>query len=177
MNRRKSYSAAGLTYPDQGLTRLGRAPEGYRVARHRVAVGSGKQAFARLAGGILAWDLHRVAGLRVDPSTPRAAEGEDVVSRFGVGPLRLAARCRVVWAVEEPDRAGFGYGTLPGHPASGEESFLAVLAADGRVYLELFAYSRPSNWFYRAGAPVTVAVQKFVTRRYLAAARKLAAGT
>jgi uncharacterized protein (UPF0548 family) len=52
-----------------------------------------------------------------------------------------------------------------------------VLAPDGRVYLELFAYSRPSNWFYRAGAPVTVAVQKFVTRRYLAAARKLAAGT
>ncbi|WP_336716033.1 DUF1990 family protein [Arthrobacter sp. USHLN218] len=174
---RKSYSAAELTYPDQRLTRLGRAPEGYRVVRHRVAVGSGREDFARLADGILAWNLHRVAGLRVDPSTPRAAEGVDVVSRFGFGPLRLAAPCRVVWAAEEPDRAGFGYGTLPGHPASGEESFLAVLGADGQVYLELFAYSRPSNWFYRAGAPVTVAVQEFVTRRYLAAARKLAAGT
>ncbi|GLB68018.1 DUF1990 family protein [Arthrobacter mangrovi] len=177
MNGRKSYSAARLTYPDQGLTRLDRAPSGYRVVRHREAVGSGEEAFARLADGILGWNLHRGAGLRVDPATSRAAEGVDVVSRFGVGPLRLAAPCRVVWAVEEPDRAGFGYGTLPGHPASGEESFLAVLGSNGQVYLELFAFSRPSNWFYRAGAPVTVAVQEFVTRRYLAAARKLAAGS
>nr|WP_237740679.1 DUF1990 family protein [Arthrobacter crystallopoietes] len=62
------------------------------------------------------------------------------------------------------------------HPASGEESFLAVLEPDGQVYLELFAFSRPSTWFYRAGSPVTVAAQKLVTRRYLAAARKLAEG-
>jgi uncharacterized protein (UPF0548 family) len=30
----------------------------------------------------------------------------------------------VVWTVDEPNRIGFGYGTLQGHPESGEESFV-----------------------------------------------------
>jgi uncharacterized protein (UPF0548 family) len=104
---------------------------------------------------------------------------------FGVGDLRLKAPCEVVW-VEEPQdntdddgarRAGFGYATLPGHPECGEESFAAVLGADGSVFFELHAYSRHANWFYRLGAPVARFCQELVTRRYLAAARQLGATT
>lgn len=111
----------------------------------------------------------------------RASTGSTVVPGFGVDRLRLPAPCRVVW-VEElvPDddggaqRAGFGYGTLPGHPERGEEAFLAVLAADGTVFFELFAFSRHANWFYILGAPVARCCQWLVTQRYLAAARRLA---
>ena len=168
---------AELTYPEHGLTQNGRAPEGYRVARERVAVGDGPDAFTRLGEGILGWELHQLAGLSVRAQAPRAAQGVHVVSGFGFGRLRLAAPCRVVWVEESTTRAGFGYGTLPGHPASGEESFVAVLEPDGQVYFELFAFSRPSNWFYRLGGPVTKGVQQLVTRRYLAAAQKLASGS
>ncbi|NKX51519.1 DUF1990 domain-containing protein, partial [Arthrobacter deserti] len=92
------------------------------------------------------------------------------------GPFRLRIPCQVVWAEEGSARTGFGYGTLPGHPERGEESFTAVLGPGNTVLFELFAFSRHANWFYTAGAPVAAACQKLVTRRYLAAARALASG-
>ncbi|MCW2130958.1 DUF1990 family protein [Arthrobacter sp. VKM Ac-2550] len=167
---------AELTYAEHGWTQSSRAPAGYRVARHRVVVGEGRDAFSRLAGGILGWELHRLAGLNVRAQAPRAGEGVHVVPGFGFGRLRLAAPCRVVWVEEGTTRAGFGYGTLPGHPETGEECFVAVLEPDGQVYFELFAFSRHSNWFYKLGGLVASACQRLVTRRYLAAARKLASG-
>jgi uncharacterized protein (UPF0548 family) len=170
-----------LTYTEHGWSQQHRAPDGYRVERQRIAVGSGEQAYAALAGGIMGWQLHRLAGLRVDPATPRAAPGVGVVAGFGAGRFRLPIPCRVVWAEEDRRteayrRTGFGYGTLPGHPESGEESFAAVLEPDGRVWFDLFAFSRHANWFYRAGGPVATACQRLATRRYLAAARALASG-
>ncbi|WP_372698950.1 DUF1990 family protein [Arthrobacter sp. JSM 101049] len=171
---------ADLTYPDPGLTKLGHAPGGYRTVRRRVRAGTGEGDFRRLADGILAWELHRGAGLDVPSNTPRAAPGIRVVSRMGIGPVRIPAPCRVLWSVEPdgagPRRAGFGYGTLAGHPVAGEESFTAVLEGDGSVWFELLAYSRPANVVMRAAAPVTERTQMFITRGYLRSAAGLADG-
>ncbi len=170
---------SGFTYTEWGFTRDGSWPEGYRRVHHRIVVGVGWEAYRRLADGILTWGLQRGAGLQV--GAVRAAVGIRVVSRVRLGPLHLDAPCRVVW-VEEPDgegrpqRAGFAYGTLPGHPEQGEEAFIAELTADGLVHVEIRAFSRHANWFYRAGAPVAVLSQWLITRRYLAAARRLAQG-
>ena len=38
----------------------------------------------------------------------------------------LQAPCRVVYVIDEPDIRGFAYGTLPGHPESGEERFVGA---------------------------------------------------
>ncbi len=65
------------------------------------------------------WGMLRGAGVRVEASTEVAAVGSEVL--VGFGPLR--APCRVVYVIDEPDRRGFAYGTLPGHPESGEELF------------------------------------------------------
>jgi uncharacterized protein (UPF0548 family) len=170
-----------LTYAGHGWTRQHRAPEGYRSVRHRIRVGHGEPAYAALAAGIMGWQLHRLAGLRVDRATPRAAPGVRVTAGFGAGRFRLPVPCQVVWAEEDlrpagARRTGFGYGTLPGHPESGEESFTAVLEPDGTVWFELFAFSRHANWFYTLGGPVASACQRLVTRRYLAAARRLGSG-
>jgi uncharacterized protein (UPF0548 family) len=43
--------------------------------------------------------------------------GTDVLAHLG--PIRVP--CRVVYVLDEPERRGFAYGTLPGHPESGEE--------------------------------------------------------
>lgn len=167
------------TYPDTGLTQWGRWPAGFRPLRHRIEVGHGRDSFNRLAGAILGWDLHRGAGLTVRAEGDRAVVGSVVVSGFGVGRLRIPAPCAVVWVEDMDDdggafRAGFGYGTLKGHPETGEEAFIAELAADGTVYFELRAFSRHANRFYRLGWPVARTCQWIVTRRYLAAARRLA---
>ena len=184
-----------LTYPDPGHTRrpypqplTDRWPDGYRLVlrRERLEIPDPAAGFLRLANGILDWDLHRRAGLRVARSTPRAAPGVEMASGVGAGPLRYYAPCRVLWA-EEPaldddgapvlgQRAGFGYGTLKGHPEQGEEGFYAELDGDGKLSFRVAAYSRPANRVMAAGDFANRRVQAFFTRRYLTAAYRLAAG-
>lgn len=170
----------GMDYPGIGGTRNGEAPEGYARVLEEIHLGSGLPLYRRVADGILGWELQRRAGLRVRADSPRAVPGARVVSGFGVGPFRLNAPCEVVWAQEPaaeglPQSAGFGYGTLPGHPARGEESFEAVIDAAGEVFLRVRAFSKPANWFYAAGGLVTRAAQRYVTSRYIEGARTLAA--
>jgi uncharacterized protein (UPF0548 family) len=51
--------------------------------------------------------------------------------------------CRVVDVVDEPDRFGFAYGTLPVHPDQGEESFTVALLPDGGVVFEIIRCDEP----------------------------------
>lgn len=82
----------------------------------------------------------------------------------------MTAPCRVVFIIDEANRRGFAYGTLPGHPVSGEELFL--VSYDSRteeVVAAVTAFSRHATWWSRLGAPVTLAAQRLVTARYLRA--------
>lgn len=169
-----------LGYPGVGGTEYGNAPEGYDRVLEEARLGTGLDLYRRVADGILAWELQRRAGLRVRADSPRVVAGAHVVSGFGVGPFRLPAPCQVVWVHEPapdgvPQSAGFGYGTLPGHPARGEEAFEVDINSKGEVWLKIRAFSRPSNWFYAAGGLVTRAAQRYVTSRYIEGARSLAA--
>lgn len=178
--RDRGAVSGSLNYPGIGGTREGTAPGGYSTVLEEVHIGTGVALYRRLADGILCWELHKRAGLRVRAEVPRAAVHTRVVSGFGVGPFRLPAPCEVVWVREPstgeiPQSAGFGYGTLPGHPARGEESFEAVIDARQDVFLRIRAFSRPANWFYATGGVVTRAAQRYVTSRYIEGARKIAA--
>lgn len=185
--------SSNLDYPQLGLTRLAALtaaqdipwPKGFSHVDKTTTVGSGPETFAALAEGILTWEIQRRAGLTVK-APPRATVGARVVSGFGVGQLRLPVPCEVVWALEpqrlETDEgsavtvAGFGYGTLPGHPALGEEAFLALMRPDGAVHFRLLAFSRPAGLIYTLGSPVTKLAQAGVTRSYQQAARALSGG-
>jgi len=61
--------------------------------------------------------------------------------------------------IDEPNRAGFGYGTLHGHQESGEEAFLVERDAQGRVWLRVTAFSRPVRWPAVLAGPIAVAAQ------------------
>ncbi|MFL6182321.1 MAG: DUF1990 family protein [Actinomycetes bacterium] len=65
--------------------------------------------------------------------------------------------------------AGFSYGTLQGHPESGEEAFVIRLLEDGAVIGSVAAFSRPARWFTRLAPPASRAVQREIARRYLRA--------
>jgi uncharacterized protein (UPF0548 family) len=152
-----------LTYPEVGAT-AGELPAGYHHLRRSRNLGPAD--LDELAERLFAWEVQRLSGLTVDG--PRVAQGVDVVVGFGLGPVRIPAPCRVVYVVTEPDRRGFAYGTLPGHPESGEEAFL--LSRNGNdITFEIVAFSRPARWFSRLGAPVARRVQSRITDRYLAA--------
>ncbi|MFF5175858.1 DUF1990 family protein [Micromonospora sp. NPDC000089] len=146
-----------LTYPEAGATRDGPLPAGYHHLRHRVRLPDGS--FAAAADAVLSFRLHRAAGVVMRTDAPRAAPGVRVTPGLGVGPLRVWGPTEVVWVADGDDRAGFGYGTLPGHPERGEEAFLVRRGADG-VFFEVTAFSLPARWYVRAAGPVTGAFQR-----------------
>jgi uncharacterized protein (UPF0548 family) len=161
---------AELTYSPVGATRTSTYPEGFHRLEHTIELGTGDDAFEVARDRLMTWRMHLDAGLRVTASRPRVTEG--TVVRCGLGPLQIP--CRVVWVHEEPDSCGFAYGTLPGHPESGEEAFLLV-RNEGRVRLVISAYSRPGRLSTRLAGPLGRIFQRVMTRRY-AAALKAAVG-
>lgn len=97
---------------------------------------------------------------------PFVAPGSTALLSIPFGPFRVSAPARVVYVVDEPQRRGFAYGTLPGHPEEGEESFIVEQTDDGSVWLEISAFSRPANGLWWLVYPVLRASQAFYTRRY-----------
>lgn len=102
-----------------------------------------------------------------DDGSPYIANGMTAVLKIPYGPLTVSAPIRVVYVVDEPNRAGFAYGTLHGHPESGEEAFLVELHDDGSVWFVLRGFGRPSTPFYRLMAPVLRLAQRQFTAKYL----------
>ena len=50
-----------------------------------------------------------------------------------LGPWKVREPIEVVAVVDEPDRQGFAYGTLTGHPLRGEEAFIVERLPDGSL--------------------------------------------
>ncbi|MFG3287071.1 DUF1990 family protein [Streptomyces sp. NPDC048111] len=172
--------AAEPGYAEVGATEHGALPGGYRVFRRRIRVGHGQEAFERAGAYVMAWGVQRGAGFGVYPGVPAVpgATALVVLRAPGLPFPRLVIPCRVVWAVRTARRTGFAYGTLPGHPECGEESFVVGREADGLVWFEVAAFSRPARWYARLGGPVTKLLQDLATRRYLrAVARVVSEGT
>jgi uncharacterized protein (UPF0548 family) len=154
-----------LTYDDVGATAHG-MPAGYRHAQLTKRIGTGRARFEQAAGAVMRYGMLRGAGVAVTASTEVADVGSLVLGRLGP----FAAPCRVVYVIDEPDRRGFAYGTLPGHPVSGEECFAVRYdPVTEAVYSEVSAFSTPNTWWARLAAPALSATQTLVMRRYVAA--------
>ena len=153
---------APFSYEGVGATR-GDRPVGYHhVVRSRVITG---ETLTELAVRLFSWQVHERAGVRVAASAD-ARPGTVVSLRIGLGPVSLTAPCRVVYTIREATRAGFAYGTLPGHPESGEELFLLAASGD-RVVFSISAFSVPAIALTRAAGALGRAGQRLITRRYL----------
>jgi uncharacterized protein (UPF0548 family) len=154
-----------LTYSDVGAT-ASTLPAGYHHVQKSAVIGRGRQRFEEAAAAGMRWGMLRGAGVKVRATTALAAIGSEVIVHLGP----VQAPCRVVYVVEEPDRGGFAYGTLPGHPESGEELFLVRYdPATEDVFAEVTAFSRHATWWSRLAWPFTSLVQRVVTTRYLKA--------
>ncbi|WCZ37455.1 hypothetical protein CHEID_09645 [Corynebacterium heidelbergense] len=77
----------------------------------------------------------------------------------------LRAPCLILDAPNTAQAFTLTYGTLPGHPEKGEESF-CVSHADGRLTVLVTAFSRADRPITRVGGPVARAAQRVFARRY-----------
>ena len=162
-----------LTYAEVGATR---EPSTMPASAHHVTVRQPigpAEVFDAAAECVLTFGMQRGAGFRVVTSAARAFEGAELRSTRGSGRPddrphegRLPGR--------RASRRGFAYGTLPGHPESGEELFLAEREGV-ETWAEVRAFSRPGRWYVALGGPVVRRLQHRAALRYIDAVRRAVA--
>jgi uncharacterized protein (UPF0548 family) len=145
-----------FTYAEVGATMHEPLPEHYNHLRYRVLIGTGDAVFQRAGQILLQFEMHRAAGAKVRTASAKAEVGLHV--KVTLGPFTVPNE--VIYVIDEPQRIGFGYGTLHGHQEQGEESFLVERGPDGRVWLTIKAFSRPARWPTVLAGPAAVLVQR-----------------
>jgi uncharacterized protein (UPF0548 family) len=156
-------ATADISYDHRGST-LAAGPGRYE---RTIDLGGDPDTFDRAVAGLRAWACHGGIGATIHPSRVPIAEGTNLIVVLRVGPLRLLVPDRVVAIVDEPDRFGFAYGTLPGHPERGEEAFIVERTSGGRVTATIRVEARGAWLAARLGAPVVTVFQRLALRRYL----------
>ncbi|HYN97133.1 MAG TPA: DUF1990 domain-containing protein [Pilimelia sp.] len=171
MDPQLSYAAVGLTRP--GAETWTDRPPGYRRYSRSVPIGHGQGQWEIAAAAVLEWRVKTRSGFVVEPPATgvRARAGADYCLLARIGPLTIREPVRVVAVVERWDRCGFAYGTLDGHPVSGEEAFIVHRATDGGVWLTLRSLTRPSRGAWRYLFPALLVAQRHYRRRYLRSLR------
>jgi uncharacterized protein (UPF0548 family) len=159
-------SDAPLTYTEVGTTE-GDLPAGFRHDHYRRSLGTGDAVWEAARTGLREWACHDGAGLTRLLARPELRQGTTLVQVLPLGPAHVLAACRIVYVIDEPDRFGFAYGTLPLHPEAGEEAFVVSRDASGEVTLDIVVFSRPRHPLARLGWFVGRQIQVQTTNRFL----------
>ena len=160
---------APLTYGHPGSTLH---PERFpdrtiRCVGLELVVGAG--GLGRGAEGLRTWVPQRGLGARVHPTDSALEPGSVLLVVLPWGPGEVTVPNRIVEVVDEADRFGFAYGTLPGHLEQGEECFLVERVSEHSVRLSVRIDAVPGTPATRALAPVVRFLQRGAVDRYLEA--------
>ncbi len=134
MTRDLNYAQVGATRP--GEQTWSEEPSGYRRYERTVSIGQGSAHWKIVTSDVLAWEVKSRSGFTVKSmagESIRVQPGTDYVLTAALGPFSLREPVRVVATVDQVDRCGFAYGTLEGHPVSGEEAFIVYQDADAVI--------------------------------------------
>ncbi|HNM27952.1 MAG TPA: DUF1990 domain-containing protein, partial [Saprospiraceae bacterium] len=121
-----TYSEVGRTADTEACV------EGFDHDAQCVVVGRGLADFERARQALREWAHFPPAWTRILPGQAPLSAGNTVAIFFRLFGLWWHNSCRIVYAVEEPRRFGFAYGTLPAHLERGEELFLVRLDEEER---------------------------------------------
>ncbi|MFD7310994.1 DUF1990 family protein [Promicromonospora sp. NPDC059942] len=167
--RAHSYSVAGATTP---ATEQWRPPAGWRAYEHTVRLGSGDDLWDAASAAVLSWGIKTRSGFAVDPpleggGPARPGERFWLIARIGV--IRVREPVEIITTVSTDRRAALAYGTLAGHPVSGEEAFIVHRDDGGNVSLTLRSLTRAGRGVWCAAFPLILVAQRVYRRRYLRA--------
>lgn len=168
----RSQRELPFTYLQTGATQEGDAPPGYYVDHNRAKLGTGNEVYEKAVAALRNWKQFDLGWVSIVPSETALAVGAVVAVRaqtFGAWSLNA---CRILYVIDEGQpvkRFGFAYGTLPDHVECGEERFTIEQQADGSVFYDIFAFSRPRQILVRMGVPIARRLQRRFVRDSIAA--------
>ena len=161
-----------FSYLQVGATRS-QPPAGYNLDHNRTKLGDGKEAYQRAVSALQSWKQFDLGWVTIVPRGKVLEVGTIVAVQakvFGFWSLNAA---RIVYVIDERQdqnaRFGFAYGTLPDHVECGEERFTIEWQADGSVWYDIYAFSRPQHPLVKLGFPIARRLQKRFVRDSLAA--------
>ena len=171
----ESQSSLDVTYSGIGSTQ-GTPPSGYVVDHTRAKLSEGEAAFQTAQAALRNWSHFQLGWVQpcwpdtpIEPNQTVAI----LVRAFGLWSLNA---CRILYVVQEADKFGFAYGTLPEHAESGEERFIVEWdQSDDSVWYDILAFSRPNQFLTRIAYPVTRRLQKRFARDSVAAMKRAVA--
>lgn len=165
-----SQAKLDLTYSTIGCTREPDASNqvinGLVKDHNRIKLGEGQQCFERAKLAVKRWEMFNLGWVHIANPNASIETGTVacvVANSFGLWSLNA---CRIVYVINETDdgkqsRFGFGYGTLPGHAAKGEERFCVQWNHDDdSVWYDLLAYSSSQSLVAKLAYPVMRRFQK-----------------
>lgn len=152
-----SYTAVGATKNENPVA-------GFDNDFNTAVLGQGEAAWETAKLAIRAWKMFPGGWAIIWPGVPAVKADTAVVMLARVMGVWWKNSCRIVYTIDEPDRFGFAYGTLPGHVECGEELFMVEKTPDGTVRYVLKAFSRPRFWAARLAYPIARAYQRAFVR-------------
>lgn len=154
-----------FSYAEVGATRVNAPPAGYKVDHNRVQIGNGVDAHQRGIDALKQWRQFDLGWVSLASRGKRIEEGAVVAVKAWAFGMWSVNACRIVYVIEEAERFGFAYGTLPDHIERGEERFLIEWNRnDDSVWYDILAFSQPRHPLVKLGAPVARVMQKRFAR-------------
>ncbi|MBL8861371.1 MAG: DUF1990 domain-containing protein [Planctomycetes bacterium] len=141
------------SYAPVGMTRDEQAPPDWTEDRYRTVLGPGREAFERAKQLVRRWVMFELGWIELQRPEAPIREGTCVGVLARSAGLWVLNAARIVHVIDERDRFGFAYGTLPGHVEAGEELFLVERTPEDLVAYSIRALSRPRALLARAAYP------------------------
>ena len=166
---------AALSYKPIGIARS--SPAGFDCDQTIAVIGHGRADFDRARAAVNAWTPFAFPWVQVFPAAEPVATGVNVavlIRHLGFWSLN---GCRIVYVFDEPNCAGFAYGSLVNHAEQGEEIFeVSMDPATDEVTYRIRAVSRPRLTLARIGYPIARVLQARFRRDSAAAMTRAVSG-
>jgi uncharacterized protein (UPF0548 family) len=146
-------------------------PPGFDRDVRREQIGHGDHDFEAAKAAFRRWEQFPKPWTAILPGDAPIRAGETLVMLAWANGLWWSNACRIVYVIDEPHRFGFAYGTLEHHVECGEEQFLIERDANGAVWYDLRAFSRPRHWAVKLAYPLARRLQRRFGRESMAVMR------
>lgn len=144
-----------FTYDEVGASRSIRIneahplPRRYHINHNRVRLGTGIELYEKAKAAVSRWEMFQLAWASICwPDTP-IRQGSTIAILSKTNGIWTLNACRIAYMMEDfgdMERFGFGYGTLPGHVADGEERFMVEWnRPDDSVWFDIYSFAEPRD--------------------------------
>lgn len=159
----KGQASQPFTYKDVGASRTDIKIKGFDNDHTSMIIGQGEPTWEKAKEVLNNWNHFPFKWTKIEPAEEGIFVGNNVSVLFKLFGIWFINSARIVYIIEEENKYGFAYGTLPGHIEKGEEIFYIDRDETGVISYHIKAFSRPNNLLVWLGYPVA----RFFQRRFV----------